>query len=254
MKRTILYVMVFLLLIAGGYCGYRYYLDVIQPEQQIAAADEKQNAVFERVKPDIPADSDTGLSAEYAAEWLAPAAEVNKSTNAWLTIPGTHIDYPVVQGEDNDFYLHHGFDGELNQELGCPFLDCRCRSDYSGFNSIVYAHHMTKQRMFADIALFKYSEFMKRCPKGILTTTGGQYSVRFFAYLTVPSNDAVYNVVCEDFEKREKYIAHLTESAVYTYGVTTEDLQNEENLHLLLLSTCTYEYDKARGVLVGVIE
>lgn len=253
MKRRIMYAVVVVLLICGGYCGWRYYLDVIQPEQQIAEQDDKQNRIFEKIKPDITVydhvseetESKTGTA---VSEMLAPAEEVNKSTNAWLTIPGTHIDYPVVQGEDNDFYLHHGFDGELNQELGCPFLDCRCNSDYSGFNSIVYAHHMTMQRMFADIALFKEEDFFRGHDKGYLILNDEVHTVQFFAYLNVPSSAELYKTDFASDEDKLAYLDYIKENAGYY-----SDIEMNEKSRLLLLSTCTYEYEEARGVLVGLI-
>lgn len=251
MKTRILYTVVAVLVIALGYCGWRYYDDVIRPEKQIAEADSSQNELFSEIRPTVTEGS--GKTSDDAtvmteSDPLAPAEEINESTTAWLTIPGTHIDYPVVQGEDNDFYLHHGFDGELNQELGCPFLDCRCESSFRGFNSIVYAHHMTKQRMFADIALFKDEAFMRSCPEGYLTLADGVKTIRFFAYLTVPSSAAVYQVVSAE-EERDEYIEYILNTANYHF-----DIEIDENSRLILLSTCTYEYDQARGVLVGVIE
>ena len=252
MKQTIMKAVVILLVIAGVYCGWRYYGDVIEPEQKIAEADNAQKELFSSVKPDISAQSPTKAyesQSEPIENILAPAKEVNENTTAWLTIPGTHIDYPVVQGEDNDFYLHHGFDGQLNQELGCPFLDCRCEADFSGFNSIVYAHHMTKQRMFADIALFKDENFMHSCPVGYLTSGNNTHTVEFFAYLTVPSDSSVYQTVFTTDSEKKEYIECIFRNAVYS-----TDIDINEKSRLLLLSTCTFEYEEARGVLVGVIE
>lgn len=102
-----------------------------------------------------------------------------------LTIPGMHIDHPIAQAGNNEFYLYRDINGRLNQRLGCPFLDYRCQPDFSGFNTIVYKHHMTKQRMFADIALYQDLNFMAQCPEGTLEKV---YRIRFFAYLTVPSD------------------------------------------------------------------
>lgn len=282
MKRHIMIGIVVLLLGAGCYCGYRYYDDVIRPEQEIAAADDAQNELFLQVKPSVSvnvpvtesiqeSEAQAALTTETAENLLAPAEEINEHTTAWLTIPGTHIDYPVVQGDDNDFYLHHGFDGQLNQELGCPFLDYRCNADFSGFNSIVYAHHMTKQRMFADIALFKDESFFSSHGYGTLILNDEVHTVQFFAYLNVyPTAPAYHAVFVMDSEKQE-YLEYIEETADYClystdelldmYSTDEDDRDDKDdrddsfdNLHLLLLSTCTYEFDDARGILVGVIE
>ena len=193
--------------------------------------------------------TETVVTTTTAIDYLADAAEINSSVVGWITIPDTHIDFPIAQGEDNDFYLHNGFDKKYNYELGCPFLDYRCASDLSGFNSIVYAHHMTEQRMFADIALFKDSAFMEANPVGYLTQHDGVHTVRFFAYLNVPDDSAVYQIA--DSAEYAEYIDTLYRSADY---VTKNKDEIKETDRLLLLSTCTYEYKDARGVLVGIIE
>ena len=263
MKSRILSFLVAVLAVVGVYCGWRYYDDVIKPEKQIASADDEQNELFSQIKPtqEITAATTvttTSLHTEKAVtttvtaeeiDYLADAAKINSSVVGWITIPGTHIDFPIAQAEDNEFYLHNGFDKKYNYELGCPFLDFRCSSDLSGFNSIVYAHHMTEQRMFADIALFKDSAFMEANPVGYLTQHDGVHTVRFFAYLNVPDDSMIYQVA--DTSEREEYLDDLFAAADYA---TKNKDDIKENDRLLLLSTCTYEYKDARGVLVGIIE
>lgn len=258
MKTRILTGIVIVLLVALGYCGWRYYGDVIRPEQELAAADSEQRSMFDTIRP-VP-QGPAGKTPETAPDADAPedpllkAAEINPSVAGWITIPGTHIDHPIAQAADNDFYLHNGFDGQYNYELGCPFLDCRCAADLSGFNSIVYAHHMTKQRMFADIALFKDEVFMQAHPEGTLTLHDGVHRVVFFAYLNVPSTSQVYRTDLLTDDDKKAYLTQLLEAADHTAGVTADDLCERSDLHLLLLSTCTYEYDDARGIVAGIIE
>lgn len=236
-----------LLLSAAGFCAYRYYNSEVLPEKRLDEAHDEQAKLFERVKPDIK-DND-GKQDE---DLLEKAGAVNSSVCAWLIIPGTHIDYPVCQAEDNDFYLHNGFDGQYNYELGCPFLDCRCDGDFSGFNSIVYGHHMTGQRMFADINLFKDESFLNDHSSGSLIFNDEVHTVQFFAYLNVyPTAPAYHVVFVTDSEKRD-YLEYIRENS--DYCKLPADAPDTDELHLLLLSTCTYEFDDARGILVGVIE
>ena len=103
--------------------------------------------------------------------------------------------------------------------------------------------------MFADIALFKDSAFMEANPVGYLTQHDGVHTVSFFAYLNVPDDSMIYRVT--DFEEREEYFDILYSSA--DYAVIDRKEINETD-RLLLLSTCTYEYKDARGVLIGIIE
>ncbi|MBR1527828.1 MAG: class B sortase [Oscillospiraceae bacterium] len=267
MKRQILWALVVLLTAVGGYCGYRYYSETYLPEKQIADADSSQRELFDRIKPDLTetqpktehtADTDSADETAEAEETtpnpLADLLAVNDEAVGWITVPGTNIDFAIAQAADNDFYLHNGFDKTYNYELGCPFLDYRCKDGFNGFNSIVYGHHMTGRRMFADISLFKDSNFMMSCPTGTLLTENGQYTVRFFAYMTVSSDDYVYHVDFDTASEKEEYLDYLFDKANYTMNFNSDELKEDEDLRLLLLSTCTYEYWAARGVLAGVIE
>ena len=164
-------------------------------------------------------------------------------------------DVPVVQAEDNDFYLEHGVDGQYNNGLGCPFLDYRCDGDFSGFNSIIYAHHIQGyQALFSDITLFGDRAFMEQHYAGTLITKKDARKVRFFAYLLIPNPSLVFNTDFDDRDGRDAYLDEIFENAEYTSAYTLEELKKNDNLRLLLLSTCAYEFRNARGVLVGVIE
>ena len=247
MKRKAAFAFLLLIICAGSYCGYRYYHDSVLPEKAVDEAHDEQLALFESVKPEKN-------GTVTVSDPLEPAEEVNDAVVGWITIDGTHIDFPVCQAEDNDFYLHNGFDGKYNNELGCPFLDYRCEGDFSGFNSIVYGHNMKGQRMFADIALFKDQQYLQLHSEGVLTLKDGEHTVRFFAYMNVPDTAPAYHAVFVSAAEREDYIDYIFSEAVHTSGQTADGLKEIDDLHLLLLSTCTYEFTDARGILIGVIE
>ena len=246
MKKAFISFVLTALIAGGGYCAYRYYQSDVLPEKQLDEAYNEQAELFERVKPEIP------QSDEKNADLLKEAEDVNDSVAAWLTIPDTHIDYPICQADDNDFYLHNGFDGQYNYELGCPFLDYRCESDFSGFNSIVYAHHMTEQRMFADVSLFKDENYLNTHDTGQLILNDEVHTVRFFAYLNTYPTAPVYHAVFVTDNDKLEYLEYIEENADHCR--LSADEVAVDDLRLLLLSTCTYEFNDARGILVGVIE
>lgn len=91
--------------------------------------------------------------------------DVLKKTNpdivAWIEIPGTQISYPVVQGKDNEEYLHKTFSGKNNRS-GCLFLDKKCKKNFSSDHNIVYGHHMKDGSMFAELVKFREQSFFRR--------------------------------------------------------------------------------------------
>ena len=257
MKIKLLTALTVLLAILGVYCGWRYYQDAWLPNRLVNDALAAQNELISQLRPEIlRSDSEveplTGDESEEKVDHLAELKAFNPDTVGWLTIPDTTVDYPIVQAGDNQFYLKTGYDRQYSY-VGCPFLDSRCAEGFEGFNAIVYAHHI-KHEMFGDIAKFSDIDYMRERPSGTLLTEDGQHNVQFFAYLTVPSTSKVYDTGIVNKTDRDGYIDSLFDLASYTVGQTAESLKRRDDLRLLLLSTCTYEFENARGVLVGVIQ
>ena len=72
---------------------------------------------------------------------LAALQAQNSDVIGWISIPGTAVSYPLLQTQNNSFYLGHAWDKSSNS-AGSIFLECQCPSDFSFFNTIVYVHRM----------------------------------------------------------------------------------------------------------------
>ena len=101
------------LLIAGAYAGY-----CLWDNHQIYAAAENVQDDMIQLKPKIDEN------AEEEGPSFAELLRVNQDVKAWLTLDHTQIDYPVLQGEDNEFYLGRDANGRVSK-WGCLFADCR---------------------------------------------------------------------------------------------------------------------------------
>lgn len=254
MSTKLIAAAILLLAAVLAFCGYRYYLDSYLPEKRLDDAVKKQAEMIASIRPNAVNNTGNVDALEEVCDPLVLCENLNYDIVAWITIPDTNIDLPIVQGEDNDFYLHNGVDRKYNYELGCPFLDYRCNSDFSGLNSIVYGHKMDRRRMFADITRFSDENFLESHSNGTLVLKDGQHKVSFFAYLSLPSTSPLYNTVFLTEDERSDYIDYVFRSAKYTKFYSAEELSKRDDLHLLLLSTCTFEYKDSRGVLAGIIE
>ncbi len=87
----------------------------------------------------------------------------NLSILAWIDIPGTSISYPIVQSDDNEYYLHHTVEQEYS-DYGSIFLNCTNQSDFSDSHSILYGHNMNDGTMFADLNCYQDASFYKTAP------------------------------------------------------------------------------------------
>ena len=113
--------------------------------------EELQDYVQEPKEKDEPSSED-GTSKEspedteniYLQVDFAGLKKVNPDVIAWIQIPALDISYPVVRGKDNDYYLHHMFDGQENKN-GSIFVDYHNQPDFSDSNTIVYGHNVVPQ-------------------------------------------------------------------------------------------------------------
>ena len=178
---------------------------------------------------------------------LAALAEINPDIVAWIYIEDAEINYPVVQGPDNQYYLKHLFSGEWNS-LGCIFLDTRNASDFSDPNSIVYGHHMKNGTMFSGLTEYKKQEFYNTHPTILIMTPEQNYRIEVFAGYVANVKDNAWKVdfgadtVFEDWQKSVK------ERSCFESEITPAATDR-----IVTLSTCSYEFDYARFVLFGII-
>ena len=100
----------------------------------------------------------------------------NKDIAGWIRMDGTHINHPVLHGEDNFEYLSKNPDGEYYQG-GSIFLDEGNAGDFSDMYIIVHGHHMTRGAMFSDVAEYAQQKFFDEHSNGELITPYGVYQL-----------------------------------------------------------------------------
>lgn len=170
--------------------------------------------------------------------------EINPDIVGWIYYEGTNINYPIVQGEDNDYYLHITFEGTWAIG-GTLFVDAITEKPFEQFNTIIYGHHMQDHSMFGDIQELKDTEYVKAHPQFELITPEGKYHLRVCAFLNQPADSAIYTTNFKDPDQMQQYIDLIRGLATY---VTTEEMTPDDKL--VVLSTCAYEYQDARYMVI----
>jgi len=161
----------------------------------------------------------------------------------WLTVPGTKIDYPFVWAEDNDSYLRRDLDGKYAL-AGTLFMDCRCGKDFTSRNTIIYGHHMKNGSMFGTLKSFADKAFFEANTQGEIFLPRETLTLEFFAYLVVKSTDElIYGI-----EPGDGYLNYVRKNARQYREISLTD-----DDRLVTLSTCAYEFDGARMVLLAVV-
>lgn len=168
---------------------------------------------------------------------------INPDVVGWVVAEGTEIDYPVVRGRDNDFYLRHLFTGERNK-LGSIFMDYRNHGDFSDKNTIIYGHNIKDGSMFSSLTKYKDQRYYDKFPTMLLYTTGGNFTIELFTGIVV---DGSYESVRFDFEDDgdfQVYIESLEKKSTFE-----SDTIVKADDRIITLCTCSYAFDNARYVL-----
>lgn len=168
---------------------------------------------------------------EYKPDPSAPetAAELpfTDSMVAWITIDGTGIDYPVMQGEDNYRFLSTDPFGSYSAS-GSIFLDCRSSPDFTDSFSVLYGHHMDYGKMFGALDSFLNEAYMREHSAGELIVGRDAekvYGLEVFAAMRLSS--------------RESTVFDLEQDAVRSYiSENAEVLTSERDAPILAMSTC----------------
>ena len=176
---------------------------------------------------------------------MAALKAQNKDFIAWLNIPGTKIDYPVVRSDNTDYYLTHTFNG-TKSSLGTLFsLD---KTDYNGKNIAIYGHHITGsgQKMFKPLLSYKEQSFYADHQYIHLTTMSGERTYKVFAVINLTSSE--WDPSTATFASSDEFAAFVQraqEQALYDTGVNVGSSDC-----LLTLITCDRSYAGADGRLI----
>ena len=173
--------------------------------------------------------------------------EKNPDTVGWIYCPETHIDYPVVRGEDNDYYLHRSFE-RIYSGAGCIFMDAENSPDMTDFNTILYGHHMKNGSMFRDLDHYKDQDYYKAHPFMLYLTPEKKYVVQIFAGFVANAYDDSWTILFENDEAKQEWLDARIERSAFD-GIITPAAEN----HIITLSTCSYEFSNARFVVYGIL-
>lgn len=168
----------------------------------------------------------------------------NPDVVGWLYCPDTAINYPVVKCEDNDRYLKRDIDGKKSSS-GTLFADYRNGDIESCENYVIYGHNMKNGSMFADLTKYKKQSFYDSHPVIYFLTPQGKYTIELYAGAVVEEDSAVYSFGKNDGSFAE-FLSDFGKKSTFKSNVTLS-----ENDLFITLSTCSYEYDSARYVVVG---
>ena len=169
----------------------------------------------------------------------------NSDVVGWIYSEGTQINYPVLRGESNETYLRHMINGQYNSS-GSIFMDFRNNPDLSDFNTIIYGHHMKNGSMFASLHEYVDQSYFEDHKNMWYLTPEHVYRLDVISGYIGKAEAEVYTI----FKNQDELDSYLSFASVYS-DFTPNQVPEEIN-KVVVLSTCSYEYDDARYVVVCV--
>ncbi len=242
--------------VVGGVIFGKAALEDLQGDKSYAALQQQMMQVQTQ-----PAGSDTPASAAPAADApgetptpettrtseidFAVLKAINPDVCAWLRAEDTVIDYPVVHGTDNEYYLKHLYTGQKNRN-GSVFVDCGNTGLFTEQNTLIFGHNMQSGAMFGTLKGYKKQDYYDAHPTMTLYTPAGDYTLELIAGTV---EDGAYTFAKCSFDSSEEffdYVADLKSRSTFQSSVEVQ-----EDDRLVSLCTCTYEFSNARYVVVG---
>lgn len=173
---------------------------------------------------------------------------INPDIVGWLYIPILEVSYPVVQGRDNEQYLHHTFEGTENF-AGSIFVEAAVKHPFEDCHTIVYGHSMKNQTMFGKLKLLLPDQLYQQDPCFWILTPEGDREYQMINIQYTEAGSSIYTI----FESAgETFLSYLKEIEAASEIKQEKELQLTENTKLVTLSTCAAAEGIERLIVQGI--
>ncbi|MDO4890624.1 MAG: class B sortase [Coriobacteriaceae bacterium] len=172
----------------------------------------------------------------------------NPDIVGWIYCEDTPIDYPVLQGKDNDQYLHTDYTGAYNID-GSIFVDCDNTPGFIDSNTIIYGHNMNSGAMFACLTNWREQSFYEEHPVVWLLTPTQDYKIVLFAGHDVHVHSSWYDIYKNPSPEFDKFLS----DALAESDFKAEVGELPPRGRYVQLSTCAYLFDDGRYALHGLL-
>lgn len=167
-------------------------------------------------------------------------------TIGWLYSPDTKINYPVVLGADNNQYIYNMPSGEPNKS-GSIFADSRNLPFYESRNFIIYGHNMKNKTMFGTLDDYRKTGYYENHPVMYYLTPQKSYKLELYSGFITESGSYVYT-----FQHTEQTLSDFMKK-IKRKSTFKSDVEYQEGDRIMTLSTCSYESEDSRYVVVAIL-
>ncbi len=225
-------------------------------DNAITPAGDRQDAsteVMETETEDAQEESDSAIAGvdipQKQLDWNE-LAKVNPDIYAWIYIPGTQVDYPVLQHPtDNTYYLNYNMNGTRGYP-GCIYTEKENSKDFTDFNTIMYGHNMRNKTMFETLHYYEDKAFFVNNPYVYVYRGDRVLVYEIFAAYIAGNEHILYSYDFQTQEGRQNYVDQIEKG---TSGNLRDDVEVTADSHILTLSTCISGKAKNRYLVQAVL-
>lgn len=172
----------------------------------------------------------------------------NPNIFAWINIPGTKVDYPILQHPtDTAYYLNHNIDGSEGYP-GCLYTEYYNSTEMTSFNTVIYGHNMKDGSMFHTLHSYEKEDFLNDNPYVYIFTPKGTIVYKIFAATQYSDKHILYEY---DFEKKEDRQKFIDTVKGWDNAVVDEEADVTADSKLITLSTCVSPSSSKRYIVVA---
>jgi len=199
----------------------------------------------ERLDGKAPEQVTTATGGAMARAKIAALKKLNPDSVAWIMVDGTRISLPVVQGEDNEYYLNITFDGQENW-AGTVFVSADISHKVTeNKNYVIYGHNMEGSQMFSDVTRFLEEEFFYQNRYITLYTEEGLFTYEIFAIFKAHEDDRYFHTYFTSDREFRDFMYEMNDSSLFQI----DGMEFTEEDRIITLSTCTNETFEERYAL-----
>lgn len=245
-RRGLILILAFVMVVSGAMTVGQWIRDKKAQEEYERLAQE----VTETTEPPTEPETSEEETEPEEQPYVSPIdfdklLEENPDTIGWIRIPDTNIDYPIVQGTDNSFYLNHDFNGN-ESVAGSIYLDFESQGDFVGRNNILYGHNMKNGSMFKDVVRYKDEEYFKEHQYFSIYTPDREIKLKAVSCYYGPAEPILRKTRFKSQESFDAFVQEMIKPCSYAEPVQVPGRT------LYTLITCSYEINDARTFLFAV--
>lgn len=241
-KRRVPVVLIAALVLCLGmviYCGSQLAGIFLEYKEGTDEYDELKKYVEKELPEDAYGEEASGEEEEAEVREQRIAFEELKALNedviGWIEIPDTEISYPLMHGEDDQYYLKHTFSGNKNS-AGSIFIETLNKPDFSERHTIIYGHNMKNGSMFGGLKEYRNASYLVDHPMVYIDLEDGTHAYEIFSCYETPANSNTYTIgfASKPDARYEQFVQTLKNSSAYDTGIDVS-----KNDRVITLSTCT---------------